>query len=166
LFARIRNFLKPPIIETQNSNDLTGSRYQFVDVNGKCVHVWFNNYFNQSNIIEQSNYRFGLYNSDPEVAHKNCSFREWNSYHMIEGRIYKCGPVALMPQFDDQYLFDISEQDRTIMRAYQGLRVDEFDTRGQEFLDTIDLAIPQCKFCPETYDTKLVSFTTLKPNKL
>ena len=166
LFTRIRNFLKHPIQETEDPAHPIGSRWQFVDVNKKYIHVWANNQFVQSNIIERPNGQFGLYNSDPELAHENCTFRRFKNYHMIHGRIYKCGPVALMPQFDDQYPFDLSDEDRAIMRGYQGLSVDEFDTRGAEFLANIDQVVPQCKFCPETYDYKPITFTTLKPNKI
>jgi organic radical activating enzyme len=166
LFTRIRNFLKAPIVETQDPTHPIGSRYQFVDVNKTYIHVWVNDKFVQSNIIEQPNGRFGLYNSNPEIAHENCTYRRFKNYHMIQGRIYKCGPVALMPQFDDQYSFDLSDEDRKIMRGYRGLGIDEFDTRGQEFLDTIDNVVPQCKFCPENYDYKPITFSKLKPNKI
>lgn len=166
LFDRIRNFLKHPITETENPTDPIGSKYQFVDVYKNYVHVWLNDTFVQSNIIEQANGRFGLYNSNPDVAHENCTYRRFKNYHMINGKIYKCGPAALMPQFDDQYSFDLSDEDREIMRGYRGLAVDEFDTCGQEFLDNIDNVIPQCKFCPESYDYKPITFSTLKPNKI
>ena len=166
LFARIRNFLKAPITETENPNDPIGSRWQFVDVNKKYIHVWMNDHFVQSNIIERPTGRFGLYNSNPDRAHENCTFRRFRNYHMIRGRIYKCGPVALMPEFDDQYQFDISAEDRELLRSYRGLGVDEFDTRGAEFLDNIDRVIPQCKFCPESYEYRPITFSRLKPNKI
>jgi hypothetical protein len=71
-----------------------------------------------------------------------------------------------MPEFDDQYGFDISDQDRQLMKSYQGLSADEFDARGQEFLRNIDNVIPQCKFCPESYNYKPITFSNLKPNKI
>ena len=166
LFERIRNFLKHPITETQDPNHPIGSRYQFTDANGKYVHVWENNQFVQSNIIERPDGTLTLYQSDPEIAHENCTFRRFKNYHMIHGRIYKCGPVALMPKFDDQYPFDLSPKDRAIMRGYRGLGVDEFDSRGHEFLNTIDNVVPQCKFCPESYEYKPITFSRLKPNKI
>jgi hypothetical protein len=166
LFSRIRNYLKHPITESEDPTHPTGSRYQFVDSTKRQVHVWVNDHFVQSNIIEKPNGKFGLYNSDPDIAHEVCTFRQFKNYHMINGKIYKCGPSALMPQFDDQYHFDISEEDRMIMRGYRGLAVDEFDTRGKEFFRTIDDVIPQCKFCPESYDYKPITFTALKPNKI
>jgi len=167
LFARIRNFLKHPIVETEDPNHPIGSRWQFVDVNKKYIHVWANDTFVQSNIVEQANGGFGLYHSNPDLAHENCTYRRFKNYHMIRGQIYKCGPVALMAEFDDQHQFDIGDEDRAIIHAPgRGLGIDEWDTRGAEFLANIDQVIPQCKFCPETYDYKPIKFSTLKPNKI
>lgn len=167
VFARIRNFLKPPIQETEDPNHYTGSRWQFMDVNKKRIHVWLNDHFVQSNIIVRPDGSRTLYNSNPDLAHENCAFRKYKNYHMIRGKIYKCGPVALMSEFDQQYPFDISESDRALIHAPgRGLSIDEFDERGKEFLDNIDKPIPQCKFCPENYSYRPITFTKLKPNKI
>ena len=164
IFSRIRNFLTAPIVETSDPTHPIGSDFQFTDVNKNYVHAWMSNKFVQSNILELPNGRFGLYNSDPVKAHDNCAFARFKNYHMIRGKIYKCGPAALMPEFDDQYQFDISDEDRLLMRGYQPLAIDEFDTRGAEFLGNIDNMIDQCKFCPESYDYKPITFTNLKKN--
>jgi organic radical activating enzyme len=166
IFQRIKNFLKEPIAITDEFDKDIGSQWQFKDANNKLVQVFVSDHFVQSNVIELANGKFGLYNSDPVKAHENCSFRKYKNYHMIRGKIYKCGPVALMPEFDDQYGFDISDQDRQLMKSYQGLSADEFDARGQEFLRNIDNVIPQCKFCPESYNYKPITFSNLKPNKI
>lgn len=162
IFQRIRNFLVRPIVETKNPNHPVGSYYQFCDANKKWVHCWMSDKFVQSNITELPNGRFGLYNSDPDKAHHNCSFHQFKNYHWIRGKIYKCGPVALMPEFDEQHQFAISEQDRSLLHSYSGLSIDEFDQRGAEFLNTIDDVIPQCKFCPEVYDYKPITFSDRK----
>jgi organic radical activating enzyme len=167
LFARIRNFLKHPIIETENPNDPIGSRWQFVDTYKKYIHVWANDNFVQSNIIERADGTRTLYQSNPDLAHENCTFRRFKNYHMIRGKIYKCGPVALMSEFDKQYPFDISSEDRALIHASgRGLGIDEWDQHGPTFLNNIDNMIPQCKFCPENYDYKPIVFSTLKPNKI
>ena len=167
----IRLFLKHPITETTGID----ADYTFVDRNGIQIRVWVQDQFYQSSIKQQLTQwvngqpqmgRYTLHNNDPFFAHQACGFATWKNYHMIRGRIYKCGPVALMPEFDDQYQFDLSDEDRAIMRGYQGLRVDEFDQRGREFMDNIDSVVPQCKFCPESYDYKPIVFTNLKPNKI
>lgn len=161
IFARIRNFLVHPIVETADKNHPIGSDYQFIDANKKYVHCWMSNKFVQSNIIERDG-GYTLYQSDPERAHENCTFRRFKNYHMIRGKIYKCAPAALMPEFDDQYHFDLSDEDRQIMRGYQPLTIDDYDSRGAEFLAHIDDMIPQCKFCPEDYVYQPITFSDIK----
>lgn len=162
IFARIRNLLKHPITETADKNHPIGSDYQFVDANKKFVHCWMSNKFVNSNIIERPDGRFGLFDSDPLKAHENCTFRRFKNYHWIRGRIYKCGPAALMPEFDQQHHFDISDEDRLLLNSYHALSVDEFDTRGADFLAHIDDVIPQCKFCPEDYIYQPITFSDRK----
>lgn len=166
IFNRIRNFLKAPIVETQDPDSPAGSTYQFTDVNNCKVHVWISDHFTQSNIIESANGEFRLYNSDPNKAHENCGFVKWKNYHFIAGEIHKCGPAPLMKQFDRQYPFNISDEDRKLIYNYQGLSIDDFDSRGKDFLQTIDNPLPQCKFCPESYEYKPIVFSNLKPNKI
>ena len=165
IFSRIRNFLTHPIRETADKNHPIGSDFQFYDANNMYVHAWMSNKFVQSNIIERDDGTFTVYNHDnPERAHEICTFRRFKNYHWINGRIYKCGPAALMPEFDRQHHFDISEEDRAIMHGYRGLSVDEFDERGHDFLAHIDDMIPQCKFCPQDYDYKPITFSDRKKN--
>ena len=166
IFNRIRNFLVHPIIETTDSDTLHGSNCQFVDANNVHVHVWLSDHFTQNNIIEEFDGKFRLYNSDPIKAHNNCSFVKFKNYHFIDGKIHKCGPAPLMQLFDQQYPFEISNEDRALIHNYRGLSVDEFDERGEEFFRTIDDPIAQCKFCPESYEYKKIHFSNLKPNKI
>jgi hypothetical protein len=67
-----------------------------------------------------------------------------------------------MPEFDRQYRFDISDEDRVLLNSYRGLAADEFPQRGAEFLAHIDDVIPQCKFCPEDYVYKPITFSPRK----
>lgn len=162
IFKRIRNFLKGDIVETSDPNDPIGSDFQFKDTNNVIVHAWMSNKFVNSNIIQTESGRFELFNSDPDIAHENCTFRRFKNYHMIRGKIYKCGPAALMPEFDDQFKFNITDEDRNLLHSYNALSVDEFDQRGNKFLDNIDNVIPQCKFCPEKYEYTNITFADTK----
>jgi hypothetical protein len=165
IFNRIRNFLGPTTTETQNPDDPIGRDYQFQNKQGKYVHAWMSNKFVQSNIIELPNNKYTLYQSDPAVAHENCTFRRFKNYHMIRGKIYKCGPAALMPEFDNQYQFEISDQDRALLHGYVPLTIDAFEQdpkTGQDFIAQIDNQIDQCKFCPENYDYKPITFSDRK----
>jgi hypothetical protein len=82
---------------------------------------------------------------------------------MIKGKIYKCGPVGIFPDFDDQFDLDLSAEDKKLVREYQPLSVDEFAQRGKEFFATIDEPIPQCKFCPiNQNETPEIIYPTIK----
>ena len=166
IFKRIRNFLQEPIQEGQGVNPRMDSHYQFKDVNKVEVHVWFTTDFLQSNVIERIDGTRTLHNSDPVKAHAVCPQVLHKNYHMIKGKIYKCGPVALMAEFDSQYPLDISEEDRAIIYSDQGLSIDEFDERSAEFFANLDNPVPHCKFCPESYEWHKIEFTDLKPNKI
>ena len=97
--------------------------------------------------------KFTLYNNDPDEAHSGCVFVKYKSYHMIDAKLYKCGPVALFPDFDKQHNLDIPDSDRQLVNDYKPLCIDEFATRGVDFLQNIDNVIPQCKFCPTWRDS-------------
>lgn len=166
IYTRIRNFLTHPIQEGKQIFPLIDSDYQFIDANHVHVHIWMTTDFLQSNIIEKLDGTRTLYNSDPIKAHTACPQVLHKNYHMINGKIYKCGPAPLMAEFDLQYPFDISDADRALIHTDQGLSIEEFDTRGAEFFANIDNPIPQCKFCPEQFEWHKIEFSNLKPNKI
>jgi hypothetical protein len=162
IFDRVRNFLGPTVQESQNKNNPIGSDYQFINNKLTQIHAWMSNKFVQSNIIETINGGYTLYQSNPVQAHEICTFRRFKNYHMIQGKIYKCGPAALMPEFDKQYQFDITDADRELLNSYQALSLDNYDTIGAEWLANIDQVIPQCKFCPEGYIYQPITFSDRK----
>lgn len=166
IYNRIRNFLKAPIQEGTNLKDGMDSAYQFIDANYVQVRIWNTTDFIQNNVIEYADGRKTFYNSDPVLAHDACPFVLHKNYHMIKGKFYKCGPVALMPEFDEQYPMDISDDDRALLKAGYGLSINEFDEKGAEFFRNLDNPIPQCKFCPESFEWHKIEFTDLKPNKI
>ncbi len=82
---------------------------------------------------------------------------------MIRGKIYKCGPVALMPEFDQQYPLDITDSDRALLNSYTPLSIDLAHAGHiQAWFDNVDKVIPQCKFCPTETEEKPITFTNLK----
>ena len=166
ILTRVRNFLSFNIGEGKKINANVDSDYQFIDFNGVQVHIWLTTDFLQNNIIERLDGTRTLYNSDPVKAHAACPQVAHKNYHMINGKIYKCGPAPLMAEFDLQYPFDISAEDRALIHTDPGLSIEEFDERGAEFFANIDNPIPQCKFCPESFEWHKIEFTDLKPNKI
>lgn len=149
-------FLKGPveILSQGHVTDRQAADYCFTDSNGISVDVYIKDYFHTAAIrpftrISQSMQKiYLLHNNDPFFSHQNCSFAIFKSYHFIRAKLYKCGPVALMPEFDQQHTLDISPEDRILLNSYRPLTVNNFDNYHQEFFANLDQPIAQCKFCP------------------
>jgi hypothetical protein len=156
--ADILDFLEGPvaIYEKGHVLNIWDSDWYFIDKNGIMVNVYISNNFGNAAIQQNQYDRFVLHNNDIELAHQNCAFVKWKSYHFIRGKLYKCGPVALMPEFDQQHNFDISDTDRQLLNSYQALSVDNFENYHAEFFANLDNPIAQCKFCPTQYDAEII----------
>lgn len=148
LFSDIDQFLEPPLkLMHGKENNTYGSDYAFEDKNFFRVAMWTQDDFMTSAVKVNEAGRYTLHNSDPERAHLACPMAQFGSYHFINGMLYKCGPVALFPEFDQQFGLDLSPEDRELMLSYRPLTVDEFETRGEQFFAELSNPIPQCKFC-------------------
>ena len=154
----IIDFLEGPVNIYEKGHPLNkwGSDWHLTDKNGIFVNVYISNNFGSATIQKNNYQRFVLHNSDIELAHKDCAFVKWKSYHFIRGKLYKCGPVALMPEFDQQHNFDISDEDRQLLNSYQALSVNNFAEYHEEFFANLDNPIAQCKFCPTEYNGKII----------
>lgn len=143
-----------------------GNDYLFRDENG--VQIWLNwsDEFVDAAVHPGKNGKLTLHNNDVSLAHGACAFAQFKCYHFIKGKLYKCGPVALFPEFDQQHNLDISDQDRILLNSYQPLDIDEFDARAQQFLSTIDDPIPQCKFCPVNVKSEQIFSIRKKGNNV
>lgn len=155
----ILDFLAPgaKIYSKTHEKNVWNSDWHVIDKNGVMVNVYISNMFGQSAIYKNNYDRYTLHNNDPVLAHDNCSFARFKSYHFIRGKLYKCGPAALFPEFDQQYKFDISDQDRDLLNSYRALDVENFAEYSQEFFDKLDRPIPQCKFCPTKVNLEIIN---------
>lgn len=154
--ADIRKFLKGSITELGKDENPWGSDFYFRDSNGVMINVYQSNNFGAASIKSNGTGGLTLHNSDPIRAHENCAFARWKSYHFIKGKLYKCGPAALMPEFDQQRPLDISDSDRELLNSYQALSVDNYLDYNKEFFAKLDNPIKQCKFCPTEYDAEKI----------
>lgn len=154
----IYEFLQAPITEfpRDHANNHWNSDWYFVDANGIKINVYISNSFGKSAIYKNNYDRYTVHNNDPVLAYQNCSFARFKSYHFIKGKLYKCGPVALMPEFDQQHNFDISSQDRELLNSYVPLTPDNFEQYHKVFFANLDQPIEQCKFCPTEFDAQTI----------
>ena len=139
-----------------NPTQTWNANYAFRDSNGIQINLYLQNKFNKSAIQRNQLGTFLLHQNDPEAAHSVCGFAKHQCYHFIRAKLYKCGPVALFPEFDQQHHLTISDEDRELLNSYRPLTIDEFDQHGQQFIDDIDEVIPQCKFCPDKIENNIV----------
>jgi len=158
-FDEIRQFLQGPVTyyhrddaDNQNSCHTWGAAHAFVDSNGMRVHVWDYTSFYPAAVSRNQANQFRVHNTDPELAHQHCGFVKFKCHHFMAGKIYKCAPVALFPEFDCQHGFDISADDRELMHSYPALTLDRA-AEANNFFQNIDQVIPQCKFCPDHNQT-------------
>jgi hypothetical protein len=119
------------------------------DSNNVRVKVEYNWWFHQGAIRHDGNTQT-LHASDPEKAHDNCHMK--TCHHFIRGKLYKCGVVALLPEYDSQHKFALSPGDRELMESYRPLSVDNTWEQKVEFVKNLPNAIEQCRFCPEVYN--------------
>jgi hypothetical protein len=149
-FNEVKKFLpgKLDYWEGKDNSHTWGADYAFEDKNRVRVNLYIQDSFYKSAVYKNDSGRFILHQNNPVESHNHCGFVKGQCHHFIRGKLYKCGPVALFPEFDQQHHFDITDEDRSLLNSYQPLTVDEFDTCGQQFIDDIDEVIPQCKFCP------------------
>jgi uncharacterized Fe-S cluster-containing radical SAM superfamily protein len=140
----VTDFLVNPVAEQLEF----GTRYQ--DTNGVTVVIYPQTNFSTTTITK-TNRGFGIHNSDPEKAHAICGMRE--CHHFIKGKLYKCGVVGILPEFVKQHSFDITQSDLELMNSYQASNPTDSVKTVDDFFAQIKNPIPQCKFCPESYQT-------------
>lgn len=169
-FDEIRKFLKGDIKyvhrddpENKNNAHTFGGTHAFLDSNQMRVCVWEYNDFYTSAITRDKFGQLTLHNSDPAQAHKGCGFAMFDCLHFVRGKLYKCGPVALFPEFDQQHPLAISTEDRALINSYRPLTVDTVDTEGYDFIYDKN-PMPQCKFCPEEFTMTTLTAVTKKKN--
>lgn len=153
----------PDAKDTNGANVSNGADVTIVDENSVSVRLWLQDVFATPSIHRAPpayiNGRLEpgpltLFDNDPREAHANCSFVAYKNYHMIRGRLSKCGPCVLMAEFDKQNPLAISESDRLILNSYRALSAWDDEVIMDDFFSKLDQPIAQCKFCPKWDDTK------------
>jgi organic radical activating enzyme len=157
VYKFLKGSIKKKVDENFTDNKKFSSfSYTYTDNNGAMVSVYCQDSFINTPLIQTAPDQFKLYNNDPVKSHSVCGFAIHKNYHFIKGKFYKCGPSALLPEFDQQFNIDLSDEDRQLLHAYQPLSVDQYDEKGTEFFDKLDQPIPQCKFCPHEISAKKI----------
>lgn len=148
VYGQIHKFLQGAEIKSRDDNK---GIVLFADHNRVGVWTKKEYKFVTSAIRQLSGGRLTLHDSDPHLAHKVCTFAQNKTYHFVGGKLHKCGPVALFGEFDRQHRLDISDSDRALLQSYLPFSADKFATHAEQIMEFLDQPLPQCKFCPESY---------------
>lgn len=148
IFNIVENFLTAPFKYEFNGDNKYQEYMTITDANGIRVRIEYNWWFHQGALIKQDN-KLTLHTSDAEKAHANCHMK--TCHHFIRGKLYKCGVVAVLPEFSQQHPLELTTDDRGLMQGYTPLSITDSAETKATFISNLPNAIPQCKFCPEAY---------------
>jgi organic radical activating enzyme len=152
IMNNIHQFLQAPLMHKFDGSNPYQTKVTVTDANGVAILVEHNWWFHQGTLIKDpEKMEFTLYNSDREKAHSNCSMKHCYTFH--RGELYKCGVVALLPEFGEQYKI---HADQELLHGYRSLKHTDDLATCTAFVRNLPHSIEQCKFCPEVYNGKQI----------
>ena len=103
-----------------------------------------------------------VHDSNPELAFAVCDFK--TCHHFIKGKLYKCGPIGILPDFINQFKVELSEKQKSLIYDYKPAEHDWTTEQLDSFIDNLINArsIPQCSLCPQKQIVKPFSATGKK----
>jgi organic radical activating enzyme len=150
LMTKIKNFLVGPLTYKFDNSNIYQQKIIITDSNNVEVKVEYNWWFHQGALIKiEDGKKFTLHNSDVKKAHDICHSKY--CHHFMHGKLYKCGAVALFPEFSKQHDMVLTSDDEKLMTGYRALEINDSVEFKKEFIRSLPNSIPQCKFCPEEY---------------
>jgi len=111
--------------------------------------------FSECALKDQHTY-FTVHDSDPQAAFNACSMK--HSHTVLNGRLYKCPMVAILPEFRKQYQVSLTERQESILLEYRSLAHDCSDQELENFVNDRHSAIKQCNLCPGSYKVSHITF--------
>lgn len=148
LVQKVQDFLQEPCQTQFDNNNIYQQYMTMIDSNGVRVRIEYNWWFHQGAIIRNDN-GSTLHQSDPVKAHSICHMK--TCHHFIRGELYKCGVVAVLPEFDQQHALVLNDQQKHLLHSYRPLRISDNANVKKQFVNNLAQPIDQCSFCPEQY---------------
>jgi|TARA_R110000868_G_scaffold240928_1_gene495551 organic radical activating enzyme len=152
-----------PNISNTKQGTIPGSnmqRFSYNDTSGVKIELSQAWSFGPTSLIrnELTN-ELSLYDNDPEEAVAVCEFNQFGCHHFIAGKLYKCGPVGLLPEFMQQYKVNVTEKQQQLIDGYVPAQSDWSDEELTGFINNLTdkKSIPQCSLCPSHVDN--ISFS-------
>jgi hypothetical protein len=148
IIQKVKDFTQVPHHVSFNSDNPYQQYMLITDANDVQIRIEYNWWFHQGAIVKQDN-QLTLHQSNVEKAHEICHMK--TCHHFIRGELYKCGVVAVLPEFDQQHSLTLNAEDRLLMQNYRPLSISDSVKLKQQFINNLNNPIDQCRFCPEVY---------------
>lgn len=149
IIQKVKDFTVAPHTTTFNTDNPYQQYLEVTDANGVVVRIEYNWWFHQGSLIKDGK-TTTLYNSNSSKAHNNCHMK--TCHHFYKGKLYKCGVVAVLPDFDEQHQLLLDTNQRQLLNSYVPLDITATDQETKDFINQLPNEIPQCQFCPEEYN--------------
>jgi hypothetical protein len=145
--------------EEQLTNKTVGPS-RFTDTNNISVNImpaW--SFMNSTINYDKKTGKMSVYDSNPEQAFAVCDFKHCN--HFIKGKLHKCAPVGILPDFIEQFKdnIELTDSQKKLIYSYEPASYDWSKEKLDPFIDNIVVKRPiaQCNLCPQNKDNKPIS---------
>ena len=158
-FYQLPNLIQQECLEDHALHPAT----QLVDNNNVRLEFFITNHFENSTLIfDQQSLELTLHKSDPDQAMSICSFKK--CHHFIHGKLYKCGPVGILPDFVKQFEVKIDDEQKQLIESYRAAEHDWNEAQLTQYIDNLanTKSIPQCSLCPSNKESHLFKATSKK----
>jgi organic radical activating enzyme len=149
IIDNIKEFTVAPHTVVFNTENPYQQFLTITDKNGVKIIAEYNWWFHQGSIVVDNN-QLSLHQSNVKKAHTICHMK--TCHHFVRGKLYKCGVVAVLPEFEQQHKLNLSPADHKLLHSYKPLEITNSDQEVQTFVDNLKNPIDQCRFCPEQYN--------------
>jgi organic radical activating enzyme len=135
--------------------------YRYTDCNNIQARMLPSWQFGDSSLKYQ-NSEFTLHESNPEEAFKICIMK--NCHHFMDGKLYKCAPIAVIPKFMEQYQVTVTENQKDLIDTYAPAEYNWSFEKLDKFMDNLITKshIPQCSLCSSNPKVKTITASTKK----
>lgn len=136
---------------------------QLVDQNNVIFTYSLSDSFNNSTVkYDPVSHSVSLHDNKPEDSMAVCYFK--TCHHIIKGKLYKCGPVGILPDFVQQFKINLTPKQKALIDTYEPAEHTWSNDKLQQFIKGLVEAapIPQCAMCPSSIEPTRFKATNKK----
>lgn len=136
---------------------------KLVDQNNVVFTFALSDYFTNSTVnYDPVSHSVSLHDNNPKDSMKVCYFKQ--CHHIVKGKLYKCGPTGILPDFIKQFNVDLTSKQKTLIETYEPAEYTWSDDKLQKFIKNLIKAepIPQCALCPSSFTPNKFNATSKK----